>query len=231
MNGPLRIFVGWDDREREAYHVLAQSIIEKSSCPVAIIPLKRSMIERFYWRTRGPTESTEFSLSRFIVPTLCGFNGPALFMDCDMLCMVDICEIWLHILANPDKAVLVCQHDYAPKSATKFLNQPQTVYPRKNWSSLIAFNCAQCTSLTPEYVNRASGLELHRFNWIPDEKIGSLPLEWNHLVGEYERIERPRILHWTLGGPWFPEYRSADYADEWFATRDRMLGETVAVRA
>ena len=27
-------------------------------------------------------------------------------------------------------------------------------------------NCRKCTTLTPDYVNKASGLELHQFKWL-----------------------------------------------------------------
>jgi hypothetical protein len=143
-------------------------------------------------------------------------------MDCDMLAKVDITEIRLHILANPEKAVLVCQHDYTPKFETKFLNQPQTQYPKKNWSSFMVFNNRRSEALTPEYVNTASGLDLHRFNWIADTQIGSLPLEWNWLVGEYEKNPDAKILHYTNGGPWFEEYKDCDHAQDWLDEQKRI---------
>ena len=114
-------------------------------------------------------------------------------------------------------AVQVCQHDYYPKSTTKFLNQTQTVYPKKNWSSFMLMNCSKCTRLTPDYVNSASGLELHQFKWLnSDEQIGALPLEWNWLAGEYDHKEDVKNVHFTEGGPWFDDYKETDYADEWW---------------
>ena len=109
-----------------------------------------------------------------------------------------------------------------PKTERKFLNQVQTKYVRKNWSSLMLFNNERCRALTPEYVNTASGLDLHRFAWIDDALIGSLPLEWNWLVGEYDYNPAAKIVHFTLGGPYFDEYRNCDYAEEWFAERRQM---------
>jgi hypothetical protein len=118
--------------------------------------------------------------------------------------------------------VLACKHDYVPKTERKFLDQVQTKYPRKNWSSVMLFNNARCRALTPEYVNTASGLDLHRFNWLNDEDIGDIPLEWNWLVGEYERKPDVKIVHYTLGGPYFDEYRDCDYAAEWVEERRLM---------
>lgn len=214
----LNIFIGYDRREVVAYHVLAHSIQRRSSIPVAIAPVKRELLGKLYTRPRGPTESTEFSLTRFLVPALSGFAGWSLFMDCDMLCRTDIAALAAETDRQADKAVLVCQHDYVPKSERKFLNQVQTKYPRKNWSSLMLFNNARCRALTAGYVNSASGLDLHRFNWLSnDALIGSLDLKWNWLVDEYEMNPGAHVAHFTLGGPWFAEYRDCDYADEWRA--------------
>ena len=211
----LRIYIGYDPNEAVAYHTLAHSILRRSSVPVAIAPLMRSQLGGRYTRPRGPTESTEFSLTRFLVPSLSEYRGWSLFMDCDMLCLADIAELAALCGQSPDKAVFVCKHDYVPKTERKFLDQVQTRYPRKNWSSLMLFNNALCTALTPEYVNSAAGLELHRFAWTRDASIGELPLQWNWLVGEYERDPAAKIVHYTLGGPYFDAYRDCDYAEDW----------------
>jgi hypothetical protein len=118
--------------------------------------------------------------------------------------------------------VSVCKHEYVPKSERKFFDQVQTKYERKNWSSLMLFNNARCRALDPRYVSAASGLELHRFAWTEDRSIGALDREWNWLVGEYPHNAGARIVHFTLGGPYFPEYRECDYADEWFEERNLM---------
>ena len=212
---PLRIFIGYDSREPIAYHVLAHSIISRATRPVTISPVAVKHLD-FYTRQRGARESTEFSITRFLVPYLSGYKGHSIFMDCDMLCLTDITNIWLEIGGQLDKAVLVCQHDYTSKTFTKFLGQSNSNYPRKNWSSFMVFNNAKCKVLTPDYANTASGLDLHRFNWLKDEEIGSLPLEWNWLVGEYNKNPNAKFLHYTLGGPWFRDCEDCDYADEWF---------------
>ncbi len=213
----LQVFIGYDPNESVAYHTLAHSILRRASIPVSIAPLMRSQLGGLYTRERGPTESTEFSLTRFLVPELSGYRGWSLFMDCDMLCRADIAELAAFTGRAEDKAVLVCKHDYVPRTERKFLGQVQTRYARKNWSSLVLYNNARCAALTPQYVNTASGLELHRFAWLDDAHIGALSLEWNWLVGEYEHNPRAKIVHFTLGGPYFDEYRNCDYAEEWFA--------------
>lgn len=230
MEAVLRIFIGYDPREAVAYHVLSHSILSRATCPVAITPLVRTHLRGWYWRERGPQESTDFARSRFIVPALCGYQGHAVFMDCDMLCRVDIGQLWNEILAQPDTAVLCCQHDYTPKMGTKFLGQQQTDYPRKNWSSFMVFNNAMCHALTPSYVNKATGLELHRFHWLGcDCRIGALPVDWNWLVGEYPSNPHAKILHFTRGGPWFEEFRTCDHAAEWFAEVEAMQAIAQAV--
>jgi hypothetical protein len=218
----LNIYIGYDPVESVAFYSLAHSILRRSSVPVSIAPVARSHLKGIYRRSRGPTESTEFSLTRFLVPALSDYRGWSVFMDCDMLCRVDVAALRGEMERQSDKAVLVCKHDYVPKTARKFLDQVQTKYPRKNWSSLMLFNNARCRALSVDYVNSASGLELHRFAWLEDAAIGELPLEWNWLVGEYPYSADARIAHFTLGGPYFPAYRDCDYADEWRAEFESM---------
>jgi len=218
----LQIYIGYDPKEAVAYHTLAHSLQRHSSIPVSIAPLMQSQLRNIYTRARGPTESTEFSLTRFLVPALSEYRGWSLFMDCDMLCRADIAELAAFAERSPEKAVLLCKHDYTPGPARKFLNQVQTVYPRKNWSSVMLFNNARCTALTPSYVNTATGLDLQRFNWLDDALIGELPLEWNWLVGEYAHNPNAKVVHFTIGGPYFDEYRGCDYAGEWFEEQRRM---------
>lgn len=217
----LDIYLGYDSREPIAFSVAAHSILTRSSIPVAIHPLVQSQLRTtgLYTRARGTLETTEFSMTRFLVPALQGYKGWALFADCDILCLTDIAHLWKEVEANPGKAVYVCQHDYTPNQTVKMDGQQQTTYPRKNWSSVMLFDCEKCTSLTPQYVNTASGLELHRFYWVREqfEDIGALPLEWNVLVGEENQTERPpKILHYTNGGPWFLDYSRCAYSSEWF---------------
>ena len=216
----LDVYIGYDPREAIAFDVLAHSIRRRASIPVTIRPLVQKELrdKGLYTRERGPTESTEFSMTRFLVPALAGYKGWSLFMDCDMLCRADIGSLFA--LRDNDKTVMVAKHDYVPKTQRKFLDQVQTRYERKNWSSLMLFNNERCRALTPAYVNAATGLELHRFKWVEDGLIGALPTEWNWLVTEYDYAPAAKIVHYTLGGPWFEPYRSCDYAAEWFAERD-----------
>lgn len=227
----MNIFIGYDSDEPAAYHTLVHSILERASIPVSFTPVaQRALRSLGYTRARGPLESTEFSMTRFLVPYLSDYQGRSVFMDCDMLCRVDIADLMFDVLSQEHrhKAVLVCQHDYTPTSLTKFLNRPQTAYPRKNWSSFMVFNNAKCKALTPGYVNAATGLQLHRFEWLTDQdEIGALPLEWNWLVGEYPQNPDAKMLHFTNGGPWFEEFATVDCADEWRAAREAMLGRGI----
>ena len=165
-----------------------------------------------------------------------GFKGEAIFMDCDVLCLGDIAEIlreperfsageivgnhklWYgdHPYGRMTSAVSAVQHDYIPSTKTKFLGQEQSAYPRKNWSSVMLFNCAHedCKKLTPEFVNTATGLHLHRFQWT--DSVGSLSPQWNYLVGEGQEVKDPKLIHYTIGGPWFNEYSDCEYSNEWF---------------
>jgi len=211
----INVFVGYDSKEKVAFNVLSYSILKNSTKPVAITPIYLPNIKDDFVRERNNLSSTEFSFSRFIIPHLMNYQGWALFMDCDMLMKADIAELWR--LRDDKYAVQVCQHDYTPKSQTKFLNQVQTVYPKKNWSSFMLMNCSKCTQLTPDYVNKATGLELHQFKWLEgDHLVGDLPLEWNWLADEYEYKEDVKNIHFTYFVLYFYSYRLCYYADEWF---------------
>jgi len=220
-----RVFIGFDSKEVVAYHVLAQSIIEHASMPVQFCPIVLPHLDKVFTRERNALQSTEFSFSRFLVPYLSGFQGWSLFMDCDMLMRADIAELWN--LRDDASAVMCVKHDYQPKVDTKFLGQVQTKYEKKNWSSVMLFNNARCGALTPDFVNTATGLQLHQFKWLDsDAQIGELPATWNWLVNEYDHDPAARNVHFTDGGPYFDEYRNDDYADEWFAMRERTLSVT-----
>ena len=226
----IRVFIGFDARETVAFSVLAHSIHARASEPVSIAPLMLSELEGIYRRERNPLQSTDFSFSRFLTPYLCGFEGWAIFMDCDMLVMDDIARLWA--LRDDRYAVQVVKHVHVPREDTKFLGQKQTKYEKKNWSSVMLMNCARCTALTPDYVNSATGLELHQFKWLEsDDLIGELPHEWNHLVGYDPPSSRVSLAHYTIGGPYFSEYRDCEYAREWFVERDAMLRADARAKA
>lgn len=219
---PLRVFVGYDPREAVTYSVHAHSIHRHATRPVSITPLMLSQLGGIYNRPRDPLQSTDFSFSRFLTPYLSGYEGWSLFTDCDMIVRDDIAKLF--DLADDAYAVMVVQHDHVPSEQTKFLGMPQTKYAKKNWSSVMLFNNAKCTALTPDFVNSATGLELHQFKWLGDDGlIGALPAAWNHLVAVNPPDTEARLVHYTIGGPYFAEYQDCEFADEWFAERALML--------
>jgi hypothetical protein len=226
LNGPFRVFIGWDQREQEAYEVARFSLQRRASIPVELIPIKQSVLRArgLYWRDRDPLEATEFTYTRFLTPALADYRGWALFCDCDFLWLADIADLAKY--ANTPKAVYCVQHDHKPREQTKMDGAVQTVYPRKNWSSLMLFDCTHPSvqRLTPKLVNSESGAYLHQLQWVADEDIGALPTEWNWLEGwnERPRSGTPKAIHFTRGGPWFENWRSVDYAELWFAEREAM---------
>ena len=218
----IRIFIGFDERETVAWHVLTHSILARSSQPVAFTPLALGNLQGVFTRKRESLQSTDFSFSRFLTPWLSGYEGWSLFMDCDMLVLRDIAELWA--LRDDRHAVMCVQHDHRPRESVKFLNQPQTPYGKKNWSSVMLFNNARCKALTPEFVNTATGLELHQFKWLGDDSlIGSIPAAWNHLVGYSDPMPDAANVHYTLGGPYFDEYIDCEHSQAWLDERQAML--------
>ncbi len=184
----------------------------------------------------GAPMSTEFALSRFLVPHLAGSSGAAIFMDCDMLIRGNVLELFQRVKDDPSKAVWVVKHDLQRQAdiqaalgvqEVKMDGQVQTWYARKLWSSFMVFNLSHpaVKNLPPYLVNSAPGLYLHQFGWCHDEEIGELPASWNWLVGMQPEpysvnMDAPSAanVHWTLGGPWLTDYEDAPYAQEWNRT-------------
>jgi lipopolysaccharide biosynthesis glycosyltransferase len=221
----LRIFVGFDGLvEPIAYHVFCQSVIEKATIPVSFTPLALNTLNN-YMETHNDG-SNAFIYSRFLVPYLCDFQGEALFVDGDMLCREDIAQLINSI--DKTKAVSVVKHDYKTKYPTKYLGNKNEDYPKKNWSSVMYWNCGHYKNkvLTPEYIMTASGKHLHRFQWLLNEFIdlvGEIDKEWNWLVSEYEYNENAKLVHFTIGTPCFDDYKDCDYAEEWSMALDNLL--------
>lgn len=220
----MKVFIGFDPREQKAYQVAEASIRKHSSMLLDVQPL---VLEHLRWKgiyTR-PTEmrdgrlydvisqaamSTEFALTRFAVPTLANYAGPALYIDCDVLFKGDVAE--LLTLLDEKYAVMVVPHAHYPTVGTKMDGQIQTSYPRKNWSSLMLFNCGHLKHAGQvDRLNRWPGLWLHQFKWLADEDIGFLPHAWNVLEGEDE----VKMFHMTRGTPEMPGYEAIKYAQEW----------------
>ena len=215
----LKVYIGYDSREDIAWQVARHSILRHATRPVSVHALRQEALRDLGLYTRGKdVASTEFSMTRFLTPYLAAHEGWSIFVDCDVLVTRDITEIFRHL--DPSKAVHCVQHDYTSAYKVTMDGQAQASYPRKNWSSFVAFNGSHngVKSLTPTVVNRETPGFLHRFGWLSDEDIGALDLEWNFLVGEYPRPAKlPMCIHFTNGGPWFEGCGHVDFADAWQA--------------
>lgn len=216
----MDIYIGYDSREDLAYQVTSYSI--KSNSPSARIhPLKLTELreKKLYTREEDKLGSTEFTFSRFLVPILNNYKGWALFCDCDILFLKPLEDLFG--LTDDRYAVMCVKHDYKPTNKLKMDGKQQSIYPRKNWSSLVLWNCNHPSNkkITTDLVNdhEITGKYLHRFSWLKDEEIGSISHEWNWLVGWYQEPENgsPKAIHYTEGGPWFSEYRFCEYNDVW----------------
>jgi|TARA_B100001778_G_scaffold333567_1_gene342433 lipopolysaccharide biosynthesis glycosyltransferase len=214
----LKVFIGWDSRETDAYNVCVKSLKEHSSQELDITPIVReTLIETGeYYRPQPEAGSVEFTYTRFLTPYLADYNGWALFIDCDFLFTKDVAELFA--MADDKYALMCVKHDYVPRNAVKMDGQKQVSYPRKNWSSCILWNCSHPSNkaLTKDVASSESGAFLHRFQFLSDEEIGEIPLEWNWLEGEYDKPETPpAVIHFTNGGPWFDNWQDVDYAELW----------------
>lgn len=215
------IFIGYDAREASAYHVCCQSIIERSSLPVAFIPLALNLL-REYDDSGHKDGSNAFIYSRFLVPYLSRWGTQfkhAIYLDGDMLLRDDIAKLW--DLRRHDMGVQVVQHDYKTKHAQKYLGSKNEDYPMKNWSSVMLWNnsFAENRKLTPEFVAQASGAFLHRFEWLAMSRIGALPAEFNHLCMEYPENPDAKLYHYTVGTPCFGvQFATQEGGHEWQRT-------------
>ena len=221
MKDLIPIFIGYDPREATVFHVCANSIIRTSTSPVSIVPVALNLFKDYSeTHTDG---SNHFIYTRFLVPYLMHWCGHAIFIDGDMVVRSDITELWN--LRNSMFDVQVVKHDYKTKMPVKYLGAKNEDYPRKNWSSVILWNCNSFPNriLTPEYIMQATGKELHRFTWLDDNRIGELPKEWNWLPDEYGTNPNAKLLHYTLGAPSFHEFANTPMADEWH--KERILTE------
>ncbi|TCN30334.1 hypothetical protein [Sinorhizobium americanum] len=223
------IHIGFDPREADAFAVARQSIQRRLTQPIPVqgLVLSDLVAKKYYWRPTSRRDgrlwdeiseapmATEFACSRFLIPHLEGYDGLALFMDCDMLVRTNLTRLFK--LSDPAKAVMVVKHDHQPTAATKMDGQLQTRYARKNWSSVMLFNCRHPSNraLTPDLVNSVPGRDLHAFCWLKDEEIGELDQSWNYLVGHSSPEIEPDIVHFTDGVPSMAGYQDCEYAQEW----------------
>jgi lipopolysaccharide biosynthesis glycosyltransferase len=224
----LRWFIGYDPVESITWHVMAHSLQRHSSAPISITPVALNNLQGVLTRDRHPLQSNDFAFSRFLVPWMCNYEGWAVFTDCDMIVKDDPAKLWA--LRDDDFSVKVVKHNHVPSEDTKYLGNVQTKYYRKNWSSVILWNCGHPDNriLTPEFVNHSDGLDLHQFRFLKDETIGNLPKGWNHLVGFDKVNDDVKLIHYTTGGPYFDEYADCDYHQDWW--KEKALMETIFQR-
>ena len=227
QSSPLRIFVGYDETEHAAWEVCRHSLMKHATVSLDIQPLKQLELRRLGLYRRAPNRngvdcfdglpfSTDFTFTRFLVPHLCMYDGWALFCDCDFMFRADVSELFA--LADSSRAILCVHHDHKPIETVKMTGQKQTLYPRKNWSSLVLWNCGHPVhkKLTVDSVNLEAGRWLHNFEWIRDTGlIGEIQEEWNWLEGYSSPAIYPKAVHFTRGGPWMDQWRDVAYADEW----------------
>jgi len=212
----VRMVVGFDQRESIAYHTFVQSIIDKATIPVSFMPLAINSLKGY--EETHTDKSNDFIYSRFLTPHLNNFRGWAIFVDGDMICQTDIKELWN--MRDSSKALQVVKHDYKTRAQKKYLGNINENYPKKNWSSLILWNCEHPKHqvLTPEFIASQTGKYLHRFSWLDENEIGEIPKEWNWLAIEYPENYEAKLIHYTLGTPCFEDYKQTEMADIWFKT-------------
>ena len=221
MNEIADIVVGFDQKESVAYHTFTQSVIEKSTIPTRFMPLSVGSLTKY--KEVHEDGSNDFIYSRFLVPYLMNFKGWAIYADGDMVCLEDIKKLW--DLRDNKFAVQVVKHEYKTKVKNKYWGNKNEDYPRKNWSSLILWNCEHLSHkiLTPEFIQEQPGSFLHRFSWIKDIEIGSIEKEWNWLAMEYEEKKDINLIHYTIGTPCFKEYQNSSLSTYWKKSFINML--------
>lgn len=230
-DAPVRVFLGFDAAEMRACNVATKSLYQHAGpVPMRVDRLCRLTLYGRYVRPTttmpsgqlfdeisGAPMSTEHAIARFFVPFLCDYQGWALFTDGDVLFRDDVLQLFA--LADPQYAVQVVQHPPLLEDAEKKRGHVQQPYPRKNWSSVMLWNCGHPANkmLTLDVLNSWAGRDLHAFSWLFDDQIGALPARWNYLVGVNEPQADPGVVHFTLGTPDMPGHDRDPFAEEWFA--------------
>lgn len=223
------VWIGYDRREADAFAVARQSLGRWANLPYPVRGLMLGPLcaQGLYTRETERRDgrlwdviseapmSTEFAISRFLVPHLTPGGGWALFVDSDVLFRADVGRLFRE--CDPSKAVMCVKHHFDPPEGEKMDGQAQLRYARKNWSSVMAFNGSHPANkrLTLEMINSVPGRDLHRFCWLQDAEIGALDPAWNYLVGHSDKSIEPRIVHYTDGIPTMDGYRDCEYADDW----------------
>jgi len=217
----INIFVGFDQKESITYHAFVQSLIDSSSIPLSITPLAENNLNIYNEKHLDGTN--KFTYSRFLVPYLMNFKGWAIYFDGDMVCLSDVKDLIRNFDTN--KAVSVIKHDYKTKNSVKYFGQKNEDYPRKNWSSVIIWNCEHPKNkiLTPDFIESMDGAFLHRFKWLDNVEIGELDKKWNWLAVEYPEIKDANLIHYTLGTPCFEEYKNTSMANYWKKAFNRLM--------
>jgi len=215
----IKVSIGFDQREAVAYHTFCQSIIQNTTQPVLFLPLALNLFDNY--KENHNDGSNSFIYTRFLTPYLFNFEGWAIFADGDMICNEDLSLLWN--LKNENKAVMCVKHDYKTKAKEKYLGNTNQDYPRKNWSSLVLWNCKHPANkiLTPDFVMNQTGAFLHRFQWLEDNLIGELEPQWNWLVTEYPNNHSANLLHYTLGTPCFKAYQNTEMAELWYENHSK----------
>lgn len=226
----MRVFLGWDDREPEVCRVAAASLKRTSGITPEWLRIDRLRDAGLMWRLadrRGGVWdlvsnaacSTDFAISRFLVPIICQ-EGWVLFADPDVVFMRDVSD--LREMADDRYAVMVVKHEHDPQRGVKMDGRPQVPYARKNWSSVIWWNCAHKANrrLTLHDVNTRTGLALHQFYWLHDDEIGELAPAWNWLVNEQPRPSDLAIAHFTNGCPGLPNWTPQSNDDIWLRAKE-----------
>ena len=230
----LKVFIGFDSTnfgQEMAYEVCKRSIL-KHNPDIEIHKLYRKKLidDGLFWR-KDNTGATEFTYTRFLVPYLCDYKGYAIFCDSDFLWTCDVAEVF-NQYCNENLAVSCVKHSYTKcNGKTKMDGRPQEYYPRKNWSSLMLFNCEHSSTknLTLEAVNTQTPAWLHRMGWSEDKYVGEINKRYNYLVDYYHDNDF-KVLHYTDGGPWHPGYENVEHGDLWMKyvsddEKDRMKKE------
>tara|TARA_B100000989_G_scaffold196241_1_gene148210 strand:- start:2850 stop:3548 length:699 start_codon:yes stop_codon:yes gene_type:complete len=223
----INFFIGYDPKEDIAYRVCKFSLLKRASSHVNVLSLKLDELisKKLYTRSVDPLASTQFTYTRFLVPKLMNYKGWAVFCDCDFVFLADVIDLTKNL--DDSKALYCVKHDYSPKEKNKMDGKIQSIYPRKNWSSFIIFNCAHPSTkkLSVERVNNETGAYLHQFKWCKDKEIGSLDERWNWLEGwtSKNNKNKPFAIHYTRGGPWFKQWENVEFAEDWILERDDYL--------
>jgi lipopolysaccharide biosynthesis glycosyltransferase len=190
---PIRVFVGADESQLVPAAVLEYTIRKHTAGRVEFTTMRDLPVPMPKDPAKRPR--TGFSFYRFMLPKLAGYQGRALYLDCDMQVFANLSELW----AIPfDGQTVLCTYQPEPPERWK---GNKSFKPGRH----LAVMMLDCSRLDWDVHEIVRGLDEDRYGYtelmsdlaiVPEEQIEErIPVEWNSL--EHYEAGTTKLVHYT----------------------------------